>query len=84
MLAIARLLGCGKHHLERNKALKMIVEHYQRQERFHREAEVTRAAAKLRKAGEEVTVASLCRAMGKHQSYFEKRAWLMEFARTVK
>lgn len=79
VVAIARLLGCGKHHLERNKALKEIVEHYQRYERFHREAEVTRAAAKLRKAGEKITVASLCRVMGRHRSYIEKREWLRQF-----
>lgn len=78
VVAVARLLGCGKHHIERNEALRDIVEHYQRYERFHREAEVSRAAATLRKAGETITVAALCRVLGKHRSYIEKREWLME------
>lgn len=78
MASVARALGRARHLIERSETLKAAVETEKAVERRAVEAKIRAAIRALGEQGEEVSVVGVCRVMGKHRSYIEKRGRLRE------
>lgn len=75
---VARLLGRGREVIERNPPLRAIVREEANAQQRVVEEKIRHALERLAKRGERLSVAGVCRELGLHRSYVEKRGRLRE------
>lgn len=76
ILGVARLLGRGRHTIERSRMLRAVVDEHQKAVQKALEAELRAAMKAILAEGHVVTMAGVCRRIGRDRSYVEKRARL--------
>ncbi|MFO0648530.1 MAG: TniQ family protein [Polyangiales bacterium] len=84
ILGVARVLGRGRETIERSEPLRAIVDAERAVERTEMEAKIRSAAKVLEEYGRPVTVAAVCRQLGLHRPYIEKRGRLREIVMRVR
>lgn len=84
LVAVAKALGRGREVIERAEALKGVVEAEQNLARLEMETRIRSAAKVVEEKGEPLTVAAVCRELGLHRSYVEKRGRLREIVRRAR